>query len=73
MCGVWNPEGLAALCVLVLRSGDHSKRDLVNDWLTVEESARLLKAIFPLYPQLWPREETPPKETWKWNTVASAK
>ena len=45
----------------------------MTDWITVEESARLLKAIFPLYPQLWPREETPPKETWKWNSVASAK
>ena len=33
--------------------------------LTLEESARLLKAIFPAYPELQPCLPAPPKETWK--------
>ena len=46
------------------------------DWLTLEESARLLKVIFPGYPNdVRTRKETPPMETWKCHsdTVASAK
>ena len=34
----------------------------VSDWLNVEESARLLHAIFPNYPALNPCRPTPPRE-----------
>lgn len=33
--------------------------------LTIEESARLLHEIFPNYPELWPCNLAPPKDTWK--------
>ena len=33
--------------------------------LTIEQSARLLKAIYPNYPNLEPRNQCPPKETWR--------
>lgn len=33
--------------------------------LTVEQSARLLKAVFPSYPELTPQNQVPPMETWK--------
>jgi len=34
------------------------------DWLTVEESARLLYAIFPNYPVIHPCRQAPPREEW---------
>jgi len=36
----------------------------ISDWLTVEESLRLLHAIFPNYPALYPCRPTPPREEW---------
>ena len=36
----------------------------ISDWLKVEESARLLHAIFPNYPALYPCRPTPPMEEW---------
>jgi hypothetical protein len=39
--------------------GDHA-----HGWLTVEESARLLRAIFPAYPFITPCRKAPPKNEW---------
>ena len=36
----------------------------IADWLKVEESARLLHAIFPNYPALYPCRPIPPREEW---------
>ena len=36
----------------------------ISDGLKVEESARLLHAIFPNYPVLYPCRPTPPIEQW---------
>ena len=36
----------------------------IRDWLKIEESARLLHAIFPNYPVLYPCRPTPPIEEW---------
>ena len=36
-----------------------------SDGLKVEESARLLHAIFPNYPVLYPCRPTPPIEEWR--------
>jgi len=36
----------------------------ISDGLKVEESARLLHAIFPNYPVLYPCRPTPPIEEW---------
>jgi hypothetical protein len=33
--------------------------------MTVEESARLLKAIYPNYPELWPCYQVPDKSLWR--------
>ena len=33
--------------------------------LTIEQSARLLKAIYPNYPILIPRLQCPPPDTWR--------
>jgi hypothetical protein len=38
---------------------------MIRDWLTIEEAARLLRAIFPNYPELEPCLPAPAKETWK--------
>jgi hypothetical protein len=38
---------------------DHS-----HGWLTLEESARLLQAIFPAYPLLTPCCKAPPRNEW---------
>jgi hypothetical protein len=41
-----------------IQSGHH------YSWLTLEESARLLRAIFPDYPLLTPCRKAPPKNEW---------
>ncbi len=45
-------------------SGTSGGLRMASDWLTVEESARLLRRIFPAYPELRPCNPVPPKNTW---------
>jgi len=50
---VWHSEARRCMAMLT-----------VSGYLRVEESARLLHAIFPNYPVLFPCCPTPPTEEW---------
>jgi hypothetical protein len=49
------------------------QNDHRHGWLTLEESASLLRAIFPAYPLITPCRKAPPKNEWfRYNYLGGA-
>jgi hypothetical protein len=56
--------GRASFSELLRNGREFMATQPISDWLKVEKSARLLHAIFPNYPVLYPCRPTPPIEQW---------
>ena len=56
---------MAGLAFFLTRDVSGSRATLpISDSLNLEESTRLLHAIFPNYPALYPCRPIPPKDEW---------